>query len=342
MTTTSDTERERVEDEAALWLLQLSEAPNDAALQERFDAWRDSTALHAEIWERTSRAYALIGQAPPRHRAHWQSCTEGFKDDGRLPSAALPNDDRVPVRPLQRRASGPLAAGLALMLVLTVALFPNLWPQWRGDMVTGTAEISVVKLDDGSTVHLAPQSAMQVHFAADQRHVALTRGSAFFDVIPDPALPFVVTAGDTKTTVVGTAFEVHRDAAGERVSVEHGRVNVAVDGNARAQVQPLVTGQWLTIGSAGEVRRGVSPPDEIAAWRQGELIVRNRRVTDIVATLGRYHRGAILVFDDEFAARRVSGVYSLEDPAATLRDLAASHGAQVQSLTPWLLIISKR
>ena len=340
MTTTSDTERKRVEDEAALWLLQLSEAPNDAALRERFEDWHDRAALHAEVWERTSRAYALIGRAPPRHRAHWQSRTEAFEDDRRLPSAAF--DDPVPVRPSHRRASGPLAAGLALMLVLIVALFPNPWPQWRGDLVTGTAEIRVVKLDDGSTVHLAPRSAMQVRFAADQRHVALTRGSAFFDVIPDPALPFVVTAGDTKTTVVGTAFEVRRDAAGERVSVEHGRVNVAVDGNARTRVRPLVAGQWLTIGPAGEVRRGVSPPDEIAAWRQGELIVRNGRVTDIVATLGQYHRGAILVFDDELTARRVSGVYSLEDPAATLRDLAASHGAQVQSLTPWLLIISKR
>jgi transmembrane sensor len=154
-------------------------------------------------------------------------------------------------------------------------------------------------------------------------------------------MPFAVTAGDTKTVVLGTAFEVRRHATSAYVSGQHGKVQVAVDGSSPDQTQPLVAGQWLLAGSTGDIRRGMSPPDEVAAWRRGELIVRDRSVRDVIDMLGQYHLGAVLLLDDTFGARRVSGVYRLEDPAATLRDLAASHGARMRAITPWLLIISK-
>ena len=65
---------------------------------------------------------------------------------------------------------------------------------------------------------------------------------------------------------------------------------------------------------------------------------------EIDDVLRRYHSGAILLQNENeaFAARRVTGIYSLRNPAETLRDLAASHGAEITQISPWLLIVTGR
>ena len=105
---------------------------------------------------------------------------------------------------------------------------------------------------------------------------------------------------------------------------------------------PRRTGEWLRIGAEGETARGRLLLDDIAAWRSGEVIARDRPVGEIDDVLRRYHSGAILLQNEAFAARRVTGIYSLRNPAETLRDLAASHGAEITQISPWLLIVTGR
>ena len=62
---------------------------------------------------------------------------------------------------------------------------------------------------------------------------------------------------------------------------------------------------------------------------------------EIVEALRRYHDGVILIRNEAFAARRVSGVYSLRNPARTLGDLAAAHGAALQQASPSLMIVTE-
>lgn len=58
-------------------------------------------------------------------------------------------------------------------------------------------------------------------------HINVERGQIEFDVAPRAGRPpFVVQAGETLVTVVGTRFTVVRDGPRARVSVEHGRVQL--------------------------------------------------------------------------------------------------------------------
>lgn len=88
-------------------------------------------------------------------------------------------------------------------------------------------------LKDGSVVTLQPGSeiTMREGFGRKVRRVHL-RGEAFFDVVRDPARPFIVNSGEVTTHVLGTSFNVRAyDSDPEiTVSVKRGRVSVRAHG----------------------------------------------------------------------------------------------------------------
>jgi Fe2+-dicitrate sensor, membrane component len=317
-------DRDRVEEEAALWLIRLSEEPDDADLRAAFAAWRGESALNAEMWARTSRAYDLAGKGTPRHPEHW-----------RAPTAVPPARFRV------RRAASGLALA-ALAAGLAVLLLPGLLLRLQADHVSGTAEIQTIALDDGSRIRLAPESAVAVAFSGDGRRVRLLRGQAFFEVAPDGTRPFSVSAGEMRATVLGTAFEVRLGEQGAAVAVRRGHVRVDDSGASPSLSEHLHGGEWLRVARHGAAARGTANPEDVADWLRGELVVRDRPVGEVIDELRRYHRGAILVQGDVFARRRVSGIYGLRDPAETLRGLAASHGATLHRISPWLLVVTAK
>ncbi len=334
MTTSPESGRERAEGEAATWLVLLSDAPGDAALRARFDAWHAASDLNAEIWARTIRAYDLVGQGPPRHTDHWAPYAGGRETARPLPPARSPR--RAAFTP-RRLGAGLGAAAIAALLM--IAVLPGVLLRMEADVATDTAELRAVTLEDGTHIRLAPESAVDVAFADGERRVRLLRGDAFFEVASDPARPFRVAAGGTVATVLGTAFEVRRGGGGAAVAVRHGHVRVDDDSTAPRVSEELRAGDWVRVTEDGVVR-GRTQPDAVADWLRGELVVRDRPAGEIVAALRPYYRGAILVRDEAFAARRVSGIYDLRDPERTLRALGEAHGATVRRISPWLLVVT--
>jgi hypothetical protein len=81
----------------------------------------------------------------------------------------------------------------------------------------------------GATLDVAPQSAVSFGGGRDGAVVvALERGTVTCEVAPRTnRAPFIVEAGETRVTVIGTRFSVHRVGAHATVSVEHGLVEVA-------------------------------------------------------------------------------------------------------------------
>jgi transmembrane sensor len=346
MRTSPHRDRERAEDEAAAWLVRLAEAPDDAGLRARFEAWRAQSRLNAEMWARTSRAYDLVGKGPPSHREHWAAYAAG-RAERALPPArvtvATGPGATGRTRPATRFAARRLAVGIAaggLAACLAIAVLPGVMLRLEADVATGTAEVHSTVLEDGTRVRLAPDSALDIAFADGERRVRLLKGQAFFEVAPDAARPFRVAAGGTVATVLGTAFEMRLADDGAAVAVRHGQVRVDDDSTAPPTSETLQAGDCVRVTWHGGARRGNAPPDEIADWLRGELIARNRPAGDIVDALRRYYGGAIVVQSSTFADRRVSGIYDLRDPVRTLRDLAASHGATVRQISPWLLIVT--
>ncbi|MBO3274300.1 FecR family protein [Pseudomonas schmalbachii] len=324
-------DQERATAEAARWLIALEEDPDDAALQARFEAWLDASPANALAWADTADVYQMMGQLQPRHAEHWAP-----REAATAAPAPASLSPRTPRRTAWRRrlALGAMAACLAL------AAMPSLLLRMEADHLTATAEQRTLRLEDGSQVRLGADSAIAVAFVQGERRVQLLRGEAFFEVAADAARPFRVQAGEVRTTVLGTAFEVRRDGDSVAVAVDHGRVLVEQPGAPAPLPARLGKGDWLRLGRDGAVEHGSMPADQVAAWRQGQIVVRDRPLGEVVEELRRYHQGLIILADDAFAGQRVTGVYNLADPAAALRILAGAHGGKVRQVSPWLLVIS--
>lgn len=303
------------DDQAADWAVLLADDPDDSALRARFNDWLRSDPVHRQAWARTQRAWAGLGRLDATTRDAWPG------------HAARPA--RRPLKPL---------VGLAVAACLALMLLPSLTLHLKADYLTGTGEQRAITLDDGSQLHLAPESAVRLAYDDQTRLLEVLRGEAFFEVTPDASRPFHVLSGSTRTTVLGTAFSVNRRDNGTRVTVAHGRVQVEDDSTATQRT--LTAGQRLTVSWGDSASFSELPADEVAGWRRGELIAREITIGQVVDALRPYHSGTILVTDG-FAGQRVTGLYRLDEPVATLKRLAAAHGGTVYALSPWVLVVSR-
>ncbi|MET0366005.1 MAG: FecR domain-containing protein [Sphingobium sp.] len=316
----NDRDRELVERAASAWLVCLDDDPGDEAMRAEFEQWLTSDPLHQAIWDETQRLDRLIVAAAPMAEVE------------KSPATILSFPVRDP-RPVQR-----FLVGVAVAACLGWLIGPDLLIRIRAQQVTGTGEVRKVVLSDGSIAYMAPGSAIAFHRDDRGRELDLLRGRAFFDVAHDTAHPFRVKARDAEVKVLGTAFEVRFDAEHLGVEVRRGRVQVRY---AAAHVDDrLSPGQTLSFGWAGSVARGDRRPDRIAAWTRGRLAINDRPVGEVIDALRPWFGGYILARGPGLAARHVTGFYNLKDPDAALDALARAHPIRIQSLSPWLRIVT--
>lgn len=330
--------------QAADWLILLREEPEDAATLARFEAWLDEDAAHARAWASVSEVFDLLGEAEPALAGHWAQAPriadapaeEALALPAMRPATQAAGRRRMPSRRTAMRSAGAaVAAALALAWIAPSAV---LYAQ--ADHMTGAGEITRLALADGSRVQLGPDSAIAVDYAEGQRDIRLLAGQAWFEVERNPDAPFRVEAGDVRTTVLGTGFDVRRLGATTAVSVGHGRVRVVDHGVAPATARELTAGHWVRIDGDHLAEDGVTNPALTGAWREGRVVARNRPIAEVVEELRPWFGGRIMLINGDLGRRRVDGVYDAHDPAAALRALVGEAGGTVRSVTPWLLVVS--
>lgn len=309
---------------ASDWLVRLEDAPDDSALRSAFAAWFAADARHAAAWDETVAAARAIGAARPEAETNVHSIA----------------DYRPSARPRRRRWRGWVAGAAAACALWIMA--PGLLIHWQADQTTGTGEIRTVRLADGSRVVLAPGSALAVDLQPGARNVRLLRGEAWFDVAHDAMRPFRVLAGASETRVLGTAFDVHLSNHGAEVAVGRGIVEVTAPADGTPVRERLTKGQSLDFDWNGKATVQTVRADRIAAWRQGQAIVNDRPVSEVIEVLRPWYGGYIMANGPELERLRVTGLYDLRDPDAALAALSKAHDLQVRRLTPWLRVVTAR
>ena len=319
----------RASREASAWLIELQEDPDDPMVRRRLGEWIAASSTNARAWTSVQALSRLARGMAPELSAEWRPALDQVRS-----AESLRGKLEAPRSPTRRWRIG--AAALALAACLAFIAGPGLLIRLQADVQTETAESRVLGLPDGSQVTIAAGSAVAIDMAGKDRKVTLLNGEAFFQVTPDPSRPFRVVAGDVETSVVGTSFNVRRDAEGVAVSVEEGRVAVS----AASKSELLGTGDAVWMSWRGEALRSNVPPQLVATWRQGQLILHDRPIGEAVNQLRRYYDGAIVVAGRALSARSVTGAYNLHDPEDALRGMARAHGAKVRRISPWLIVMS--
>lgn len=303
--------------------------------------YNDSVTHEAASWvarlrsdaagEKDRQAFALWLAADPAHVEAMDSMLELWDDLEVV--RQLPFTDSPPA--VSRRAT--LAGGLAIAASLALALLFNPTSSLGPDQQfyeTRVGEQLMVDLADGSRVTLNTDTRLEVVLADERRQLTLVQGEAFFDVAEDRSRPFVVAAGDTEVTALGTAFNIYLDGATSRITVTEGVVQVAernAPASRPADAEVLRVNQAIS-GDAG----GLAAPHSIGndaalAWREGKLVADGMSLVQLVEQLSRYHEQDIFIADAELGQKTVSGVFSLSDPDTIV--LALEHSFDVRSLT---------
>lgn len=309
---------------AADWYVSLRESPEDDSLHAEFDRW-----LHAD----------------PRHGQAWTSVNNTMKIFRRAPEAWREPPLTGPDRPRRHRAqwSRRHKRKLVYTAIAATGAWALLWPtislHLRADHVTGTAEIAHLRLGDGTSVALGPQSALAFETAGGKRTVRLLAGQALFDVRRDPSHPFVVEADGVTTTVLGTRFDVRRLEESTSVSVARGHVRVGVAARSYHSPTDLLAGEWIRIDAQGRERSGKADAVMMGGWTKGEALAENRTIADVVDEIRPWFRGRIVLADAQLGERRVTGIYDVRRPEQALAMIVRPYGGRIRRITPWILIV---
>ncbi len=297
-------------DQAVAWLVRVqSDAATNADWQ-ALTAWLEASDDHVAAFDAVETAAAMVDGLAPQIAA-------SLTVDG---APILPFAPRRPIK------AWPRWAAIAASIAAVVLAAPVGWRVWFGAPTvyqTGVGENRLVRLADGTRVHLNAASRLTVRLGLRARRVEMAQAEASFDVAREPERPFLIDVADQQVRVVGTEFNIRHYDDTVVVSVRRGVVQVGQAATPSAPAERLTVGDQLshTQGGAGAVRSRVDP-DAAFAWTQGLLVCDNETLADIVAYLNRRYPTPVRI-SPSVGARRFSGVLELDDQAKLVNRLAA-------------------
>jgi len=183
------------------------------------------------------------------------------------------------------------------------------------------AEGTVKKLvlSDGSVVYLHGGSRIKYssEFNNKKRELFLQTGEAFFDVAHNAEKPFVVFAGQSKTQVLGTAFNIRYDNEEKDIQFTVARGKVAVQENYRKnRSKPvfLLANDQLTLEKAtGKMHTTCVNYENVIAWLQVGIKLNNESMKNVVATIQNTFRVQIRIADEKTKAIRITAAFDKKD-----------------------------
>lgn len=292
-------------EEAADWLIRMSESELSDTERAEWDCWKVSTPERSRAWSRAQLLQTKLGGLPP--------------------SLAMSALDR-PSSPERRAALGKLA--------MILAILPAGWgswklaesQQWSADYHTAVGQQRELTLADGSKITLNTDTAIDVLFDASQRLIHLREGEILVQTAPDispMAHPFLVSTRQGRMQALGTRFTVRELQPRTHLVVLEGAVKVELAENR--QSTPLIVNAGQRTDFSSHTFGQLSVADRyVGAWTQGMLMADKMRLADFVAELTRYRRGFVRL-DPALADLRISGAYPISDSQRTLNMLAQTY-----------------
>ena len=305
--------------EAAAWIVRLHGPHRSPELEDAFREWLN---------------------ADPENGRQFERVTETWEQGATIPVAGIPRlAGRRP--PSRRRALiATMAAGVCGLLG------SGIWFAWS-DLTYATAvgEQRIVRLDDGTRLSLNSETRVEIDYTKSRRRVQLIKGEAYFEVAHNPARPFVVTAGGTRVTALGTTFVVRYDTDKTAVTLVEGKVVVAPAAGdelpaVSSNIGPapshdrkdlvLTPGERVTLARNTPALVDEPRVEAVTAWRRGEVMLDKTQLSDAIAEMNRYDSQTLVIEDPRVAALQVSGIYHAGDSASFARTVAKLYGLHVE------------
>ncbi len=191
---------------------------------------------------------------------------------------------------------------------------------------------SMIYLPDGSTLWLNAQSSIRYekNFNDSTRIVHLV-GEAYFIVKKDTLKPFVVQAGNTLVTALGTTFNVEAFGEDDHISValESGRVKVQQQDHKMHGGVVLHAGELARVPVSGnQIQVSNFDPMHTLAWKDGIIYFKDAQFDEVIQTLERWYGVKFQYEKPPSLTWHFSGTFRNENLENVLHTL--SYGEQLQ------------
>lgn len=303
----------KVFEAAATWYVQFQAEPPTAVQRQAWQNWIDSSQANLAAWNQMEQI---------------QRNLRGSRDLSRR--ALSSTQQRRQVLKLLMIAAGTGYLGWNVQQHTPLS---NVWADYR----TKVGQRRSIELADGTQVHLNTGTAIDVLFDGNRRLIRLLEGEILVRTGKfGDQRPFYVETLEGRVEALGTRFSVRQLAGVSRIGVLEDQVRLYPSTHPE-QARLLTAGQGADFDS-----RSVGPVHPYsttqAAWINGQLIVLDIPLGELIGELGRYRAG-VMHCDERAAGLRVSGTFRLDSTDAVLANLQASLPVSVGYFTRYWVSI---
>lgn len=146
-------------------------------------------------------------------------------------------------------------------------------------------------LADGSRVFVNANSRLvfpENFDGQNERRIHLEYGEAYFEVAKDADKPFIVSVGETETTVYGTEFNVNGyQPNAPKTTLIKGSVGMKISGDAK-EIR-LKPGQQGQLDENGELFAKEVDWETLIAWKENIFFFRNASLEEIASRLADWY-----------------------------------------------------
>ncbi|TXI12469.1 MAG: FecR family protein [Rhizobium sp.] len=317
--------------EANRWFFRLQAEDVSTAEKQQFSRWLHEDTAHAEAW-RDVHALMRSLHAPAQASYNARQAARLWAFDKRRFVARR--------RTSRRSRTIPALGASCLFFIVAFGAYvhgPAWYDRWVADYSTVSGQRETITLADGTRVDLNTDTALNIAVTAGSRRVTVLRGEAFFEIAKDPR-PFIVVTRDAESRDIGTAFSVEKSDDNSTVTVQTGIVDVGASIDPDTTVR-VTAGEMVDCGAGGLSVLRKADLERQLAWRRGQLIFRQERLSDVVAALNRYRTGRIIIVNPWIGNELVSGTFDIDNPKAPIDALEAVLGVKATYLTSYVVAL---
>ena len=317
----------------------LSKPGNEAAaIEERAADWLQRRRYWKEWSEEDQNALDVwLAESMNHAVAFWR--LESTLDRAERLSALRP------LRPLTtHHNSSNRSHGRALHLAVVIAAFAVIatvgYSVWYSSSesigqlyATGLGGHATIKLTDGSSIELNTNTVIRADVRSGKRYVSIEKGEAYFDIVHNAKIPFIVDVDEHRIMDLGTKFAVREEPGRVEVTLLEGRASIAsVRPNTQGHAAVLTPGD-VAIATAGSLSVEQRPKPTLVkelSWRHGLLVFDGAKLSDVAAELNRYSSEKIVISGDGAGKLTIDASVPTDDIRAFTRVAREVFGLHVQ------------
>jgi len=170
-------------------------------------------------------------------------------------------------------------------------------------------------LPDGTRGWLNSGSLLEYQLPFNYNRQVTIRGEAWFDVKKDVSNPFIIYAGRSKVTVLGTKFNLNAYPEENYVEVvlEEGKVEFTAPGlNSEVEMKS----NDRLVYSKNSVHVTTTDPKKYAAWVEGKLMFRSDPLPEVARRIARWYNVEVELMEKDLEKDVIRGTFqddSLEE-----------------------------